>query len=101
MKKMWIVVLTRCSRNRVDRFSSYILGLFDSFDRALARVNGEFCDQEDMYIDEFGGKKSIEALNHNNGYAEITVRDIDKTPLVVVKIEATDIPVNKDTCFSI
>jgi len=73
MAKVWIVTKARSIDNED---LAVILGVYDSFDNALRRVNEEFDETEDDYINEYGdfGHK-IDAENHNNGFAEIHCPD--------------------------
>ena len=85
MKKgyVWLVIK--------ERYTDYgdsedILGVFDTFEKAVERVNDEFDAMEDEYIEKWGD--NYEGDNHNNGFAELHVNtDWDETKIYCLEYE--------------
>lgn len=90
--KVWVVVR---ERHTEDNDSTIILGVYDNEADAIERVNEDFHETEEEYIEQWGEQYSGE--NHHNGYAELHVDDAwDETRII-----ATGYEINKPTFDSI
>ena len=92
MKKIWIAFKKREIESEYLNMT-IILGVYDNEGDAIARINEEFFDCEEDYIEEYGER--AHCSNHHNGYAECISEgneDIDSTILSITWYE-----VNKAT----
>ena len=86
--KVWLVVR---ERHTEDNDSFVVLGIYDNFGDSLERINEEYFETEEDYIEEWG--ENFVGENHNNGFAEFHVDDAwDET-----RIRAIDFEINKPT----
>ena len=85
MKKgyVWLVIK---ERDTDGERGEDILGVFDSLAGAIERVNEEFSEMEERYIEEYG--ENYVAQNHNNGFAELYVETAwDETKIYCLEYE--------------
>jgi hypothetical protein len=89
-KKVWVVTRVR---HTADDDSFIILGVYEEFGDAVARVDEAFIEDEEMF-EEYYSAGIHNTENHHNGYAELHYGDCDYDDIV---IRAEEYEINKPT----